>query len=152
MKKLFGDVGISQLPSEIRTLWYTRHDEPTTQEFCQLPEWMAQEPTDRHESRDLSAVVAYLLTTVTRREAHVLVRRFWKEETLEEAAVGMRVTNERIRQIEHKALRKLRHPCRTNLIGLAVDLPDNRTKLFPWNENSYSQMHKELFSFIRETT
>lgn len=154
MKKLFGDVGISQLPNEIRTLWYTRNDEPAKEEFCDLPEWMAQEVTDGHESRNLSAVMAYLLTTITKREALVLLRRFWIEETLEEAAIGMGVTRERIRQIECKAIRKLRHPCRADLIRLAVDLPEQTPKIsyFSWDANFSAKLRAEFIESIRVLT
>jgi len=39
--------------------------------------------------------------------------RFWQDLTLEEIAVKLDVTRERVRQIESKAMRKLRHPSRS---------------------------------------
>jgi RNA polymerase primary sigma factor len=61
-----------------------------------------------------------VLKTLTRREEEVLVRRFGlvdgTEHTLEEVGRLHNVTRERIRQIESKALRKLRHPSRANRI------------------------------------
>ncbi len=61
-----------------------------------------------------------VLKTLTRREEEVLVRRFGlvdgTEHTLEEVGRMHNVTRERIRQIESKALRKLRHPSRSNRI------------------------------------
>ena len=58
-----------------------------------------------------------LLSTLHPREEKVLRRRFGiggdEDSTLEEVGVEFEVTRERIRQIEAKALRKLRHPSRS---------------------------------------
>ena len=58
-----------------------------------------------------------VMKTLTPREAKVLKLRFGLEDgksrTLEEVGKEFQVTRERIRQIEAKALRKLRHPCRS---------------------------------------
>ena len=58
-----------------------------------------------------------VLGTLTPREQRVLQLRFGLEDgrsrTLEEVGVEFNVTRERIRQIEAKALRKLRHPSRS---------------------------------------
>ena len=58
-----------------------------------------------------------VLKTLTDREAKVLRMRFGLEDgrmrTLEEVGRDFNVTRERIRQIEAKALRKLRHPSRS---------------------------------------
>ena len=57
------------------------------------------------------------MSTLTPREAKVLKLRFGLEDgksrTLEEVGSQFNVTRERIRQIEAKALRKLRHPSRS---------------------------------------
>jgi len=57
------------------------------------------------------------MSTLTPREARVLKLRFGLEDgrtrTLEEVGREFMVTRERIRQIEAKALRKLRHPSRS---------------------------------------
>ena len=57
------------------------------------------------------------MNTLTPREAKVLKLRFGLEDgksrTLEEVGKEFNVTRERIRQIEAKALRKLRHPSRS---------------------------------------
>jgi RNA polymerase primary sigma factor len=61
-----------------------------------------------------------VLGTLTPREEQVLRMRFGigerTDHTLEEVGVRFSVTRERIRQIESKALRKLRHPTRSKLL------------------------------------
>lgn len=61
-----------------------------------------------------------VLNTLTEREKMILIYRFGlyghKQETLEEVGRRFNVTRERIRQIENKALRKLRHPSRSRKI------------------------------------
>jgi len=67
-----------------------------------------------------------VLRTLTPREAEVLRRRFGigdgTEHTLEEVGKAFNVTRERIRQIESKALRKLRHPTRAKLLKPYLDM------------------------------
>ena len=61
-----------------------------------------------------------LLETLTEREQRVLILRFGlkdgRSRTLEEVGKEFNVTRERIRQIEAKALRKLRHPSRARML------------------------------------
>jgi len=67
-----------------------------------------------------------VLDTLTERERMVLIRRFGlldgKPKTLEEVGLEFRVTRERIRQIEAKALRKMRHPTRSKQLRAFLDL------------------------------
>jgi len=64
--------------------------------------------------------ISKILDTLTEREQRVLILRFGLEDgrsrTLEEVGKEFNVTRERIRQIEAKALRKLRHPSRAKLL------------------------------------
>jgi RNA polymerase primary sigma factor len=90
-------------------------------------------PDDDTLSPDESAVrqqarqdIAGLLTTLTPREQQVLQLRFGLQDgqarTLEEVGAQLGKTRERIRQIEAKALRKLRHPSRSRrLRGYLMD-------------------------------
>jgi RNA polymerase primary sigma factor len=68
------------------------------------------------------------LKTLTPREEQVLKLRFGvggcAEHTLEEVGQSFTVTRERIRQIESKALRKLRHPSRSKALRAFTDGPD----------------------------
>lgn len=67
-----------------------------------------------------------VLTSLTDRERKVLIQRFGlldgKPKTLEEVGVEFNVTRERIRQIEAKALRKMRHPTRSKQLKAFLDL------------------------------
>lgn len=67
-----------------------------------------------------------VLSSLTDRERQVLILRFGlmdgKPKTLEEVGVIFRVTRERIRQIESKALRKMRHPIRSKQLVAFLDL------------------------------
>lgn len=67
-----------------------------------------------------------VLSTLTDRERTVLVERFGlldgKPKTLEEVGVRFKVTRERVRQIEAKALRKMRHPTRAKQLQAFLDL------------------------------
>ncbi len=55
------------------------------------------------------------LTSLTPREEQVIRRRFFEEESLEQVGERFGVNRERVRQIEMKALRKLKHPANTKL-------------------------------------
>jgi RNA polymerase primary sigma factor len=74
-------------------------------------------PSDAVISINLQEQTASLLKTLTPREEKVIKLRFGLEDgsehTLEEVGHSFEVTRERIRQIEAKALRKLRHPSRS---------------------------------------
>jgi RNA polymerase primary sigma factor len=76
----------------------------------------AENPSETTSYRMLQGRLAEVLSTLTERERKVLELRFGLvsgyAHTLEEVGKQYRVTRERIRQIEAKALRKLRHPTR----------------------------------------
>ena len=79
-----------------------------------------QSPLDAATTRGLSEATNEVLATLTPREERVLRMRFGidmnTDHTLEEVGRQFDVTRERIRQIEAKALRKLRHPNRSELL------------------------------------
>jgi len=74
---------------------------------------------------DLSKRARAVLSTLTPREEKVLRMRLGIDEegehTLEEVGETFSVTRERIRQIETKALRKLRHPSRSRTLRAFVE-------------------------------
>jgi RNA polymerase primary sigma factor len=82
-------------------------------------------PADAAMYSSLRGVTKEILDTLTTREAKVLRMRFGIEmntdHTLEEVGKQFDVTRERIRQIEAKALRKLRHPSRSDKLRSFLD-------------------------------
>ena len=82
-------------------------------------------PADAAMYSSLRGVTKEILDTLTTREAKVLRMRFGIEmntdHTLEEVGKQFDVTRERIRQIEAKALRKLRHPTRSDKLRSFID-------------------------------
>ena len=82
-------------------------------------------PSDAAISISLQEQTASLLKTLTPREEKVIKMRFGLEDgsehTLEEVGHSFAVTRERIRQIEAKALRKLRHPSRSRSLRSFIE-------------------------------
>ena len=82
-------------------------------------------PLDSATTNSLSEVTREVLSSLTSREAKVLRMRFGidmnTDHTLEEVGKQFDVTRERIRQIEAKALRKLRHPSRSDMLRSFLD-------------------------------
>ena len=93
-------------------------------ENVELGEFLSEEDAvtieEMIENRELRRILDDVLDTLTEREKKVIRLRFGLEDnrqwTLEEVGRLFNVTRERIRQIESKALRKLRHPSRLHNI------------------------------------
>lgn len=127
-------VGVSD---ELRKAYYTygyRNDE----DLPELPvgsvydsEEPPLDPDEVVARKEMRRVVEEMLDTLTRREAKVLRMRYGIETgsdlTLEEVGVRFDVTRERIRQIEAKALRKLKHPQRRDVLIQFVCPEDIKT-------------------------
>lgn len=94
-------------PELVRTFYGTIHEEPYT-------------PEDTMIYAECCAAVDHILSTLTPREEKVLRMRFGigerSDHTLEEVGQEFEVNRERVRQIEAKALRKLRHPSRSKYV------------------------------------
>ena len=92
-------------------------DEDDTNVGNFIPDDEATSPSDQAADTLLKEQIQEIMGTLTPREARVLKLRFGLEDgrsrTLEEVGREFQVTRERIRQIEAKALRKLRHPSRS---------------------------------------
>ena len=90
-----------------------------------IPDEDALAPADAASQLLLKEALNAVLKTLTPREAKVLTLRFGLEDghpkTLEEVGAEFNVTRERIRQIEAKALRKLRHPQRSKKLKDFLD-------------------------------
>jgi len=64
------------------------------------------------------------LDTLTSRERQVIKLRFYDDMTLDDVGKVLDVTRERVRQIETKAMRKLRHPARAGVVVDCVDFKE----------------------------
>jgi len=94
----------------------------------------AENPLDISINKALKEATLGVLDNLTPREEKVLRMRFGigmnTDHTLEEVGKQFGVTRERIRQIEAKALRKLRHPSRAEIMSTFADtLPENLDKM-----------------------
>jgi RNA polymerase primary sigma factor len=85
----------------------------------------APDPNERAGREMLRAEIQDILQAMSPREAEVLSLRYGLEDgrvhTLEEVGERFGVTRERIRQIETKAIRRLRHPSRSNRLRDYLD-------------------------------
>ncbi len=94
-----------------------------------LEDTQTELPSEAIHSSSLQETVRQVLDSLSPREAKVLRMRFGIEmqsdHTLEEVGKQFDVTRERIRQIETKALRKLRHPSRADKLKSFI-VPDNK--------------------------
>ncbi len=107
-------VKVSQLPISLESPIGEEEDSPLGNS---IEDRNALPPVDIASKQLLKEQIEDVLSTLTPREQRVLQLRFGLEDgrsrTLEEVGVEFNVTRERIRQIEAKALRKLRHPSRS---------------------------------------
>ncbi len=82
-------------------------------------------PLDSVIQQELKMQVRKAITSLTKKEAEIINKRFGLgdgvSQTLEEVGKHFKVTRERIRQLEGKALRKLRHPARSHSLKLFLE-------------------------------
>jgi RNA polymerase sigma factor (sigma-70 family) len=103
-----------------------------------------QDPSLRLERQDIVGAVGTILEELTERERKIINLRFGidgKEHSLLEVADMFGVTRERVRQIEAKALRKMRHPTRSQPLLLATD-PEEYEKREEWIRERERQMEE----------
>lgn len=137
MRRLMVDKKMMDLPSIVRHIWYTKNVELEQQVFDKLPKWMAPEDSETDSRSDMRRLIGDAFENLSSREAKVLRLRYWHDLTLEEVGHIFEVTRERIRQIESKALRKLRHPSKVDelrsfagLTQRAIDRVERRRKVW----------------------
>lgn len=113
--KIRGILKISQDPMSLETPVGQDEDSTTYGDF--IPDETAAEPVDAASRELLREQIRSALDFLSPREREVLELRFGLKDgtdhTLEEVGKRFDVTRERIRQIEAKALRRLRHPSRS---------------------------------------
>ncbi len=91
-----------------------------------LEDDVSESPLDTAIQEDLRRQIDRVLDSLNPKEAEVIRKRYGLDETrsphtLEEVGRDMRVTRERVRQIEVKALRKLKHPSRSRWLKSFVE-------------------------------
>jgi RNA polymerase primary sigma factor len=95
-------------------------DDTTIEEF--ISDKDSPSPYTNAERNNVTEQILRVLNTLTPREAEVIRMRFGigvnKDHTLEEVGRHFSITRERVRQIEAKALRKLKHPNRCRALKL----------------------------------
>jgi RNA polymerase primary sigma factor len=103
-------------------------DESTVGDFVEDPNVLS--PEDAAAQMILHEQIDKVLNTLSPREAMVLKMRYGlidgKAKTLEEVGQYFNVTRERIRQIEVKALRKLRHPSRSKHLKVFMGMEEDQ--------------------------
>jgi RNA polymerase primary sigma factor len=108
--------GILRMAQQVISLQTPVSEEGDTSVGDLIEDVSAENPREKTSVNLLKTRMVDVLATLTERERRVLELRFGLkngyEHTLEEVGKQYRVTRERIRQIEAKALRKLRHPSR----------------------------------------
>jgi RNA polymerase primary sigma factor len=113
-EKIRGIIKLAQLPISLEA---PIGDEEDNHLGDFIEDRNALPPPDAASKQLLKEQIDGVLSTLTPREQRVLQLRFGLEDgrsrTLEEVGKEFKVTRERIRQIEAKALRKLRHPSRS---------------------------------------
>ncbi len=94
-----------------------------------IEDTQAEKPFDNAEQNLLKHTLEDILSSLNEQERRVLRLRFGVDDgcvhTLEEIGKKFQLTRERIRQIEAKALRKLRHPVRLRVLQGFIQLPDS---------------------------
>jgi len=82
-------------------------------------------PLDSVIQQELKSQIQQVIGTLSKKEAEIIKKRFGigdgVSQTLEEVGKQFKVTRERIRQLEGKALRKLRHPARSHSLKLFLE-------------------------------
>jgi RNA polymerase sigma factor (sigma-70 family) len=107
---------IEKCSLEVQHIWHTRHQELEPEVFDRFPRWMDLEPAQEDDQKDLNSLVASTLATLTPREEKILYLRYWHGLTRDKVGKIFELTSERIRQIETRSLRKMRHRSRSEAL------------------------------------
>lgn len=119
------------------------------------------DPEEELHKVELAEYVQEMLEGLTPREAKVLKMRFGigldSDYTLEEVGKAFRVTRERIRQIEAKALRKLKHPVRSGVLRqfISADLyyettAETQRRIKEWQQEWREERDKKALIYKTE--
>lgn len=104
--KYYGKLNVKTLDPEVHRIWLTRNEEPETPQI--ESENILTSYEDAIEDIDFMRKI-WDRSNLNPQQCYVLLTRVVYGATLEEVGQRINVTRERIRQIEAKAIRKLRH-------------------------------------------
>lgn len=115
MRKHYGQIKIASIPSEVRTIWYTKEQEPDPCEVAE--EYRFDNDFGNCEITRFQdkALLSFILqkANLSPMQESALLFYYFDNGTLRTAAKELQVTPERVRQILGMALRKLRRACYT---------------------------------------
>lgn len=112
---VYGELQINKASNPIRTLWYSKDEEPEPVEFYQLCDREWQDPAEHERCMDRRLLVCALLDRLDDRRRDVLVMHYVDEMTLEEIGQLYSITRERVRQLERDAIRRIKYWARDPL-------------------------------------
>lgn len=112
---VYGELQINKASNPIRTLWYSKDEEPEPVEFYQLCDREWQDPAEHERGMDRRLLVCALLDRLDDRRRDVLVMHYVDEMTLEEIGQLYSITRERVRQLERDAIRRIKYWARDPL-------------------------------------
>ena len=146
MRRVFKQIKTDDLVGQVRVIWYSKDKELEKQEFDGFPTWMEDsDPQDEIKQESLEIAIHEQLLTLTAKEQIILHMRFWLEMSSDEVGLCFRVTGQRIRQIEAKALRKLRHSSRSDhLVEYTLWEGQSNSKPFQYPQRILKYLKKTL--------
>lgn len=158
-REVIGSLGLLPLSGDFTPTYFVEEESSyetiNPEEIEQLTEFFG--PEDILEEIQFKQVMRQIIDSLSPRESKILQFRFGidtvTDYSLEQIASMYSIHKERVRQIEAKAFRKLRHPSRTSvlddLLGISPTLwektkevPPERDTEFGWNERD-EEKHKE---------